>query len=150
MAPMMLAVASRALVLALLPTAVRGSGSGSGSDSSSSSGSGSGSGSTGSGSGSVSGSGSGVQQPLVAPAPAPPAPPNLPAWDWDRLHTFCFPGCDPSDNPTRCPSGFSPSEVADYGKFDLVLVQGQNYTTFANVSADALLSAASALCIVIY
>ena len=41
------------------------------------------------------------------------------------VHTFAFPGCDPSDNPTRCPAGFSPGEVADFGRFDLVLVQGQ-------------------------
>mmetsp|Transcript_22754 Transcript_22754/g.37673 ORF Transcript_22754/g.37673 Transcript_22754/m.37673 type:complete len:462 (+) Transcript_22754:73-1458(+) len=54
--------------------------------------------------------------------------PHMPKWSWDKLSTFCFPGCDPSDNPSVCPQGYTDAEVRNYAKFDLVLVQGRNFT----------------------
>ena len=70
---------------------------------------------------------------------APAWPAN---WSWAHPRTFCFPG---GYHPA---SGCSPSYTAadreDYAKFDLVLVQGQNFTKFSNGSWRATQEAETA------
>eukprot|EP01052_Picozoa_sp_SAG31_P027222 SAG31_NODE_2530_length_5556_cov_2.442917_3_plen_144_part_00 len=62
----------------------------------------------------------------VDTAAVPPHSP-LPPWDWSRLHTWCFPGCDPSDG--QCvPARYTSADAAHFSRFDLVLFQGQNYS----------------------
>ena len=68
----------------------------------------------------------------------------LPPWSWDRMHTWCFPGCDPSDG-TCSPPRYSAAEAAHYARFDLVLFQGQNYTQRGNGSWNPTEEAESVL-----
>ena len=63
-----------------------------------------------------------------------PAAAALPPWDWSRIHTWCFPGCDPSDGSCS-PARYSSADAAAFAKFDLVLFQGQNYTNRGNDSS---------------
>jgi hypothetical protein len=72
-------------------------------------------------------------------------PRALPPWDWSRLHTWCFPGCDPSDG-SCVPPRYTAADSSHYARFDLVLFQGQNYSGsrghwVANEEAESVLAA---------
>ena len=87
-----------------------------------------------------------VVKTISCSLPAVASSPQSIPWDWSRLHTWCFPGCDPSDGSCT-PPRYTVDDAKHYDKFDLVLFQGQNYTKqpngswTANEEAESILAA---------
>ena len=66
------------------------------------------------------------------------------AWSWSTIQTFCFPGGFHPAGNAACNASYSADDLANYRRFDLVLVQGQNYTKYSNGSWRATQQAESA------
>ena len=66
----------------------------------------------------------------------------MPNFTWESLSTFCFPGgYHPSPS---CHADYTAADLIDYSRFSLVLVQGQNFTRYANGSWRATQQAETA------
>ena len=67
----------------------------------------------------------------------------LPSFTWSSLSTFCFPG-GYHHGSSSCHPNYTATDLLDYSRFNLVLVQGQNFTRYTNGSWRATQQAETA------
>lgn len=58
----------------------------------------------------------------------------MPAWTWDRVQSWTFPGCCNGCSPAWKGCVYTAADFQLYAKFDVVLFQNNNLSQYANGS----------------